>query len=105
MTLNFSNHLIETIKHKQIMNSTVKQFLTFSLGIGAGLLTGYLTAPRSGKKTREKIASDMDEFKTSFEKRANQKLQEAKKILNETVDEQVKRGKDVLDKMKDTVKS
>jgi len=85
------------------MNSTVRQVLSFTIGISAGLAAGYLTAPRSGKKTREKIAKDLDEFQASMEKTANKKLKEARKILDEKVDEQVKKGKATFDKVKDAM--
>lgn len=36
------------------MNNTIKTILSFAIGTGVGLAAGLLTAPRSGKQTREK---------------------------------------------------
>jgi len=85
------------------MNNSLKTVFAFTVGIGAGLVTGYLTAPRSGKKTRDKFAKDMQDAKKSVEKSANKKLEEARKMLNEQINEQVNRGKTALNKLKDKV--
>lgn len=84
--------------------SKYKQALSFIVGAGAGLITGLLTAPRSGKKTRQKLANDLDEFKHNVEKTTNRKLEEAKEILNDQVDKQVKKGKATVDKMRKATK-
>ncbi|GAB4242465.1 MAG: hypothetical protein Tsb0034_19920 [Ekhidna sp.] len=82
--------------------STYKSILTFMLGAGVGVATGILTAPRSGKKTREKISNDFEEKKNELEEMANKKLEEAKGFLNQTVERQTENGKKFLDKVKET---
>ncbi len=39
----------------------------FLRGLLAGLAVGYLTAPRSGKKTREQISDKINSYKGDFE--------------------------------------
>lgn len=84
------------------MNNIVKTSLTFLVGAGVGVAAGLLTAPRSGKKTREKISNDFDEKRSELESMANKKLDEAKNLLNQAVEKQAENGKKVLEKVKKT---
>ena len=81
--------------------NTSKTILTFLLGAGVGVATGILTAPRSGKKTREKISNDLEDKKNELESIANHKLEEAKSFLNYKVEKQTENGKKALDKVKE----
>lgn len=78
---------------------TIKLVATFVLGAGSGLLAGYLTAPRKGKETRGKIVDESKAYKEALEKAATQKLEEARQILNKTIEEKKNLGKQVLDKV------
>ncbi|QKZ14509.1 YtxH domain-containing protein [Spirosoma sp. KUDC1026] len=40
---------------------------SFIRGVVAGLVIGYLTAPRSGKETREKLVSDANDLKNQWD--------------------------------------
>ncbi len=66
------------------MNNAAKTILSFAIGTGVGLATGLLTAPRSGKKTREQISNEIDRQKNALEESATNKLNEAKELLNIT---------------------
>lgn len=79
----------------------LKFISTFIIGAGAGLAAGYLTAPRSGKDTREKLVDESKEYKDALEKAATEKLAEAKSILNKTIKEKSTQGKELLDKVAD----
>lgn len=79
----------------------LKLISTFIIGAGAGLAAGYLTAPRSGKDTREKLVDESKEYKDALEKAATEKLAEAKSILNKTIKEKSSQGKQLIDKVAD----
>ena len=64
---------------------TLKTIFTLLIGVGAGLAAGYLTAPNSGKKTRKKLASEAETYRKILEEKANQSLEEARTVLNETL--------------------
>ena len=67
---------------KSKLNTGLRIFGTLLLGAAAGLAAGYLTAPRSGWRTRNRIVKDFDTAKHSLESAAERKLQEAKSLLN-----------------------
>jgi len=76
---------------------TLKTILSLGIAAGAGIAIGMLTAPRKGKHTRTQIKHSLEDAKENLEVAANRKLEEAKTILNETIETQ----KDmVLDKFK-----
>ncbi len=77
--------------------------LIFITGALAGLATGLLTAPSSGKKTRKQISQEFDSTRNSLEEAANLKLEEAKSLLNKTVERQAEVGKNAIDKAKKAV--
>lgn len=83
------------------MNSIAKLMITFVSGAAAGLAAGYLTAPKSGEKTRKDIAKEYDATKKALEQAATSKLEEAKEILNETVEKQADNGKSFISRVKD----
>lgn len=85
------------------MNNTTKTILSFAIGTGVGLATGILTAPRSGKKTREKIGDEFDKQKQALEEAATSKLNEAKDLLNSTLEKQLDKGKNSIEKVKKMV--
>lgn len=79
------------------MNTLLKTIFTLLIGIGTGLVTGYFTAPRSGKKSREKLVTDINSTKNEIEQAALRKLEEAKVILNESVESQKAKSKKAID--------
>lgn len=82
---------------------TLKNIAVFTIGAGLGIAVGMLTAPNSGRKTREQIGSEFDEVKGKLESMSHDKLEEARKLYNETVKEQAKNGKKLVDSLKDSV--
>jgi gas vesicle protein len=81
----------------------INMILTFAVGAGAGLLAGLLTAPRSGKESRKMISDEIDNTKTALEDAANQKLEEAKSYLNNTIETQMDNGKKAIENIKEKV--
>jgi gas vesicle protein len=82
---------------------TLKLILSLGIATGAGLAIGVLTAPRKGKHTRNRIKNEIDSAKDSFENAANEKLLEAKAILNKTIENQKKNGVETAKKLKKAV--
>ncbi len=78
----------------------LKMIFALIMGIGAGLGIGMLTAPRSGKRTRDKMMKDFNTKKNEWEKIATKKLDEAKEILNDSVKKQTEAGKKAIEDMK-----
>lgn len=64
----------------------VNMLLAFAVGTGVGLVTGILTAPRSGKKTREMISNEVNDTAKQLEAAAQQKLDEARKLISDGAD-------------------
>lgn len=85
------------------MNS-LKIGLTILGSALAGYTTAYLTAPRSGKKTRKLIKNEFDATKQALEEAAHVKLNEAKSLLNQTIETQAESGKQVIDNVKENIK-
>ena len=79
---------------------TLKYLLSIGIAAGAGMAIGILTAPRSGKRTRARLLDEFDETKSALEDKATKKFNEAKRMLNESVQNQLKNGKSVLDSAK-----
>ncbi len=86
------------------MNTVIKAILTFISGATIGLLTGILTAPRSGKATRVKVITDIKDQKDQLEEAATRKLEEAKTILNESIEKQKKASMNNIDKVAEAIK-
>ena len=84
---------------------TLKLILSLGIATGAGLAIGVLTAPRKGKHTRKRLINDFDSAKDSLEHVANEKLLEAKSILNKTIETQKKNGVEAAKKVKNAVTS
>ena len=78
---------------------TLKFILSLGIATGAGLAIGALTAPRKGRHTRSRIKHEFEDFKDSFEAAADQKLKEAKSILNQSIEAQKKM---MMDKFNNT---
>ena len=79
---------------------TLKYVLSIGIAAGVGMAIGILTAPRSGKRTRARLMDEFEETKSSLEDKATKKLNEAKKVLNDSVQTQLKNGKSILDSAK-----
>jgi gas vesicle protein len=71
---------------------------------GAGYLGGLLSAPRSGKQTRKKIAKSASKAKTDGEKQLKSTYKEVQEAI-ENVEKKIKATKGKADsEMKDAVK-
>ncbi|MBC3784173.1 YtxH domain-containing protein [Spirosoma utsteinense] len=66
----------------------MKHFLT---GLAAGLAVGYLTAPRSGKETRDQLKSTADEKTKGVKDKWNKTVPQVKDLV-ETVKAKVGMG-------------
>lgn len=82
---------------------TLKIVASLAIGVTAGLVTGYLTAPTSGKKTRKKIVGEIDSQFKSLEEGINNKMSEIKKGYNKELEKITDNGKSSLNKAKEMV--
>jgi gas vesicle protein len=72
------------------MNSLLKNTLLVSGGIVAGLITGILTAPKSGKETREELAAKIKDLQSKIEGlsgEARSQIESKIASLKETINE------------------
>tara|TARA_R110002124_G_scaffold162932_1_gene330277 strand:- start:1104 stop:1340 length:237 start_codon:yes stop_codon:yes gene_type:complete len=76
------------------MNSILKNTLLVGGGIAAGIITGILTAPKSGKETREDIMNKIQELQSKISSLTGEarqaleaKIQDLKKSLSEVESE------------------
>jgi gas vesicle protein len=67
----------------------------FFLGLGIGVGVGLLFAPKSGEETRDILLSKADEGKEYLKRQASG--------LRETAGEMVDKGRDVINRQKDTL--
>lgn len=67
----------------------------FLLGLGVGVGVGLLFAPKSGEETRDILLSKADEGKEYLKKQTSG--------LRETASEMVEKGRDVINRQKDTL--
>jgi gas vesicle protein len=67
----------------------------FLLGLGLGVGVGLLFAPKSGEETRDILLSKADEGKEYLKKQTSG--------LRETANEMVDKGRDVINRQKDTL--
>ena len=81
----------------------MKYLITFLGGGLLGVITGLFTAPRSGKKSRKKLVAEVTTRKENLEDAATRKLEEAKEILNKTVEKQAAKSKEFIDKTKESI--
>ncbi len=72
-------------------------FLAFVLGAAIGGGVALLTAPRSGRETREKIREATDDARDRLREVADETETRVKKVIAE--------GRDLLDEKKDLIKS
>jgi len=73
----------------------------FLAGLGVGALVGILYAPKSGKETREDMASGAREGTEYLRARTRQAAQEVGALVDkskEQVNEYVERGREVVDR-------
>ncbi len=80
-----------------------KIILASSLGLAAGTLTGILSAPRSGKRTRKFISDEVKAKMTKLEYETEKKMGELKQTYNEKLDAFTTQGKSFLDKTHEKV--
>lgn len=82
------------------MNTTGKVLVGVLAGAAAGLLTGILMAPDSGKRTREKLLGKTKDLKN----KTHDTLDDAKRTYNKKVETFAGEGKSSIDYLKDTLK-
>ena len=82
---------------------TLRVITTLSIGVTAGLIAGYLTAPWSGKRTRRKFARKMHSQFKSLENGLNDKVSEIIDEYTEQIDNLTSDGKSILKKAKNMV--
>ena len=75
------------------MDNTTKVFMGFTVGALAGLVTGALVAPHSGKKTRKMIVDEAEKMKDSFAHKVDDTIDLAKSKYNSMIDEYIKLAK------------
>jgi gas vesicle protein len=78
-------------KTKKIMNNTAKIISGVILGTAAGLVTGFLTAPNSGTKTRQKIANKSQDLADEAKEELNKKLDGIKDSYNKILEDSAKK--------------
>ncbi|MEM7110314.1 MAG: YtxH domain-containing protein [Bacteroidota bacterium] len=83
--------------------STLKIVTSTSIGLAAGLAVGFLTAPRSGKKTRKMISNEVDAQMKSLGHELDKKVDEVKKNYNNQVERITDNGKSTLERAKELV--
>lgn len=82
------------------MNTTGKIVVGALVGATAGLITGILIAPDSGKKTREKLMGKSKELKHKMA----DSIDDVKKAYNKKIETFAGEGKSRIDYLKDTLK-
>lgn len=87
------------------MNNTAKIITGVVAGAAAGVLTGILLAPDSGKKTRKKIIDSSKELASSAGEVLSENVEKAKAKYNESLDSAAKSTKNGVDKAKAALKA
>ncbi|MEQ8243130.1 YtxH domain-containing protein [Fulvivirga sp.] len=82
---------------------TLKLIAATSLGIAAGAVIGVLTAPRSGKKTRKMISSEVDSQVNAVKKSTDKQIKELKKDYNKALKKYSQSGKELISRTKEAV--
>lgn len=54
------------------------------VGMAAGLVAGFLTAPKSGKETRADLKAKANELKVEADKKAKEVMKQGDKVLKDT---------------------
>lgn len=83
--------------------NTLKVITSASIGLAAGLALGYLTAPRSGKKTRKIISNEVDSQMKSLGKEVDKRLADAKDTYNDQIEKIADNGKSTLERAKELI--
>lgn len=81
------------------MNTTGKVLVGVLAGAAAGLLTGILMAPDSGKKTREKLLGKSQDLKN----KTQDTLNEMKRTYNKKLETYAVEGKSGIEYLKDSL--
>lgn len=84
-------------------NNNATLLLTLITGTAAGLTIGYLTAPRSGDKTRKRITKELNSTRKNLEKAVSEKIEDYKTQMNQMLEQQANNGKKSIDKMRDKI--
>jgi len=83
--------------------SKLSNVFMFAVGAGLGMAAGLLTAPRSGKKTRKQLIHEFEVARDALEERAAEKIDEAKRYINDQVTHKAKSSKEIIDKAKENL--
>jgi gas vesicle protein len=83
---------------------SVKYILSLGFAAGLGLAAGLLFAPRSGKRTRARLAEELDDVKESIEDAGTKKIKEAKKKIHKSIEAQQEKSKEAVSRLKHAIK-
>ena len=78
------------------------RFLSFIIGMGAGVAAAKLFAPRSGEETRQMISDKVQQGKQMVQDHAND-LREKASDSRDKASDVAQRGKDALNRQRDAV--
>ncbi|MDH5379988.1 MAG: YtxH domain-containing protein [Cyclobacteriaceae bacterium] len=84
-------------------NGKLKVAAGFVVGTLAGVAIGYLTAPSSGKSTREKIIKKGDDITGEIKGYAEEKVAMMKDLYNESINKMTGKGKKSVEEDKNLV--
>lgn len=87
------------------MNNTAKIITGVLVGTTAGLITGFLTAPDSGKNTRKKMITKSQDLAAEAKEELNKKLDSVKDSYNEILEDSAKRTINGVKSTKETLKA
>lgn len=85
------------------MNTKSKVVSGFLLGAAIGTAAGLMLAPRSGKKTMQKLQSKSKRMANDLIEKANASLNSAKASYNQKINDYTKRGKSSMDNLSESI--
>ncbi|MVM37013.1 hypothetical protein GO730_03985 [Spirosoma sp. HMF3257] len=102
-----------TVTYSHVMKKYGKStLLTMVTGVATGITIGYLTAPQSGRKTRQKLANTLEEqthgFTTGIKDEWNKTIAMAEEVVTNLKAEAgifAQKAKQTVEKTKDEAKS
>ncbi len=88
-------------RKSKLKTNTIMSFLR---GVLAGLAIGYLTAPRSGKETREKLSQGMDDLQRQWEDGVDQVKSQVDRVVGKasnSANQYANEAEQIFDKYKE----
>ena len=82
---------------------TFNYIVSLAIAAGAGIAIGILTAPRSGKRTRARIINELDDAKKALEESTAEQLKKTRKAIKKNVKAQINNGKEAVTHLKESV--